>query len=314
MENRSHALAAGLFALVLGAALAFSIWWFTDSREITRDYLLISESSITGLNPEAQVRFRGIAAGKVSDIRIDPANPKHILVRISVAESFPVTKGTRASLGYQGVTGLAYVQLDDRGSDPTPLIADGSGLPQLALDPGLMDQLSDTTLDAIQHFRKLADQVGRFFNEENITRITATLQRVESAAAGIDRTFSDAPAAIAAIRAALSDQNLRQLSTTLGNLEQASAEVTPAMSELRTLMTRLNEMSDRLDRTATVAGEGLLDSTLPQLNSLLKELTLTSLRLGKLIEEVDASPQMLLIGRSRRPPGPGEAGFESERN
>lgn len=314
MENRSHALAAGLFALVLGSALVFSIWWFTDSREATRDYLLISESSITGLNPEAQVRFRGIAAGKVSDIRIDPADPKRILVRISIAETFPVTQGTRASLGYQGVTGLAYIQLDDRGTNPTPLIADGGGLPQIALDPGLMDQLSDTALDAIQHFRKLADQVGRLFNEENIARITAALQRVESAAAGIDRTFSDAPAAIAAIRAALSDENLRQLSATLGNLEQASAEATPAMGELRALMTRLNEMSDRLDRTATVAGDGLLDSTLPQLNSLLKELTLTSLRLGKLIEEVDASPQMLLIGRSQRSPGPGEAGFESERN
>ena len=313
MENRSHALAAGLFALVLGSALVFSIWWFSNSSEVTRDYLLISEGSITGLNPEATVRFRGIAAGKVSDIRIDPADPKRILVRIRIAENFPVTRGTSASLGYQGVTGLAYVQLDDRGSDPTPLVAEGQGLPQLTLDPGLMDQLTDTTLDAIQHFRKLADQVGSFFNEENVARITAALRRVESAAAGIDRTFSDAPAAIAAIREALSDQNLRQLSATLKNLEQASAEATPAMGELRALMTRLNEMSDRLDRTATVAGEGLLDSTLPQLNSLLKELTLTSLRLGKLIEEVDASPQMLLIGRSRRPPGPGETGFESER-
>jgi ABC-type transporter Mla subunit MlaD len=33
----------------------------------------------------------------------------------------PVTRATTAKLGYQGVTGIAHILLEDSGNDPTPL-------------------------------------------------------------------------------------------------------------------------------------------------------------------------------------------------
>ena len=123
MENRAHALAAGLFSLFLGAAVIAAIWWFSDDSAPVRRYLLVSNGNITGLNIQAQVRFRGIQAGKVESIRINADNPREILVQISLRDDLPVTRGTTASLGYQGVTGLAFVQLEDRGADPAPLVA-----------------------------------------------------------------------------------------------------------------------------------------------------------------------------------------------
>jgi phospholipid/cholesterol/gamma-HCH transport system substrate-binding protein len=313
MENRAHALAAGLFTLLLGAALVLSLWWFSDGRVATREYLLVASGNVTGLNPEASVRYRGIPAGQVTDIRIDPADPRHILVAIEISAELPITRGTRASLGYQGVTGLAYVQLTDSGEDPTPLEGEAGAPPRLTLAPGLMDQLTDTTLDALQRFRAIADKIAPFFDEANLARLTATLERLESAAIGIDRTFADAPETLAAIRAVLNPTNMERLAATLDNLERASAESGPAVSELRTLMKRLQGMAERVDAAAATAGEGLLDGTLPQLNTLLKELTVTSRRMGRLIEEVEAAPQMLVTGRRPNPPGPGENGFEPDR-
>ena len=313
MENRAHALAAGLFTLLLGAALVLSLWWFSDGREATREYLLVSSGNVTGLNPQATVRYRGILAGQVADIRIDPQDPRNVLVEIELRADLPVTRGTRARLGYQGVTGLAFVQLTDSGRDPTPLEADGEGPPRLRLEPGLMDQITDTTLDALERFRTIADKIAPFFDDANLARLTATLARLESAAVGIDRTFADAPQTLAAIRAVLNPTNMERLAATLDNLERASAESGPAITELRELMRRLQGMAERVDAAATVAGDGLLDGTLPQLNVLLKELTVTTRRMGRLIEEVEAAPQLLVTGRSPRPPGPGETGFEAER-
>lgn len=311
MENRAHALAAGLFALILGTTLLAALWWFSDGRETQRNYLLESHGSVTGLNVEAQVRYRGIAAGKVSDIRIDSADPRKILVEIRMRSDIPLTRGTRATLAYQGVTGLAYVQLDDRGENPEPLVGENGAPPRLALQPGLMEQLTDTTLDTMRRLKLVSERIGGFFNDENMQRLSVTLQRLESAAAGADRTFADAPATLASIRAVLSADNLKRLSATLANLEHASADAAPAVAELKTLMTRLQRVAERLDATAASAGNSVLDDTLPQLNTLLRELTTTSQRMGHLIDEVDASPQMLLLGRTPAPPGPGEAGFES---
>jgi len=313
MENRAHALAAGLFALILGVTLLASLWWFSDGREAQRSYLLESHGSVTGLNIEALVRYRGISAGKVSDIRIDPADPRKILVQIRMRSDIPLTRGTRATLAYQGVTGLAYVQLDDRGDNPEPLAGDGGELPRLTLQPGLMEQLTDTTLDTMRRLKLVSERITGFFNEENLQRLSNTLERLESAAAGADRTFADVPATLASVRSVLAPENLERLSATLANLEQASADAAPAVSELRNLMTRLQGIAERLDTTTTAAGDRVLDDTLPQLNGLLKELTTTSQRMGHLIDEVDASPQMLLLGRTQPRPGPGEAGFDTPR-
>ena len=65
MENRSHALVAGLFALILGLSAVSALWWFGGKREATNQYVVLTKKNITGLNLQAQVRYRGIRVGKV---------------------------------------------------------------------------------------------------------------------------------------------------------------------------------------------------------------------------------------------------------
>lgn len=309
MENRSHALAAGLFTLFLGGALLAALWWFSNGREDLRYYLLETTGNVTGLNLEAQVRYRGISAGKVSEISIDPDDPRKILIRIRMRASIPVTRGTRATLAYQGVTGLAYVLLTDKGEDPTPLEAAPGELPRIALAPGLMDQISDTTLETMRRFRTVADRIEALFDDRNLARLAATLHRLESAAAGVDRTFAAAPEALAAVRRALSPENLARLDRTMARLDEASQGAGPTVGEIRTLVVRFQSLAERLETATDVANERVIGNTVPQLNALLKDLTVTSNRLGRLIEDVDATPQMLLLGRPQSLPGPGEEGF-----
>ena len=84
MENRSHALLAGLFVLLLGAAALFAMWWFGGQREATRDFIVVTRQNVTGLSPQGQVRYRGITVGKVQSIRLDPQDSANILIRIRV--------------------------------------------------------------------------------------------------------------------------------------------------------------------------------------------------------------------------------------
>lgn len=309
MENRAHALVAGIFVLLLGLAAGFALWWFTDQRDELTTYHLVSTGSVTGLNPQAQVRFRGISAGKVNNIRIDPDDPRNIIVSIEVRSDLPITHGTRATLGYQGVTGLAFVQLDDRGDDPRPLISDGRRPARLALEAGLFEQLSDAALDAVSRFRRVSDDVGSFFDETNVARFRNTLQTLESAATGLDKTLSEAPEVMADLRRMLSEENARHLASALEGLDRLSNRAVPLTEEAQIVLGRLDELLGTLGALARATGDSFLDTSLPQLNNLLAELTDTSARLGRLIDEVDAAPQMLITGRSERKPGPGEDGF-----
>jgi len=116
MENKSHALAAGAFVLVITALLVALAVWLTRDSSVHRIYELSSSEAVTGLQAQASVRFKGVNIGKVTAIGLDPQVPGHVLIRIAIDDQAPITESTFATLRFQGVTGLAFLQLDDSGA------------------------------------------------------------------------------------------------------------------------------------------------------------------------------------------------------
>jgi len=309
MESRSHAIAAGLFAIFLGAGILVALWWFSDRREETRDIVLVSTGSVNGLNPQATVRYRGIIAGKVAGIALDPADPRNLLVTARISASLPITRGTKARLATQGVTGLAFIALDDTGDDPTPLAGEGGAPPRLRLAPGFLDNVVEASTQRLEQIRVLLDRLTSLASPDNLARTERILHGLESSSQGLARTMQEAPQTLAAVRRLVDGDNLARIRRSLANLERLSAEAVPVASEGRALLARLQAVSDKVDGLVGTTGEGLAADTLPRLNVLLQELTITSRQLSDLLDEIDDSPQLLLLGRRRPPPGPGEAGF-----
>ena len=74
---------------------------------------LLSTHSVSGLKVDAPVRFRGVDVGRVDSISFDSHQSGEIRVRIAVDPAAPITRSTYAKLSYQGITGVAFIQLDD---------------------------------------------------------------------------------------------------------------------------------------------------------------------------------------------------------
>lgn len=302
MESRAHALAAGVFTLLLGLACALAVFWFSGKREATSEYILVSKGNVSGLNTQAQVRFRGIRAGKVQDIELDPNNPRNILITISIASDLPVTKGTTARLNYQGVTGLASILLEDKGENPEPLAAADGEPPRIALQPGFMDTLGENAAELMTQMRQVAERTTALLSDQNVKRIGQTLANVETATAGLSGSMKDLPPLMASLREALSDENLKRLKSTLANMDKASGEAAP-------LIANLQGVAKKLDTLLGESGGEITQTTLPRLNTLLQELAVNSRQMSRLLDQIEDSPNMLVFGREARRPGPGEAGF-----
>lgn len=88
MENKAHALAAGIFTILFGVAMVLALFWFGGSKEKTTAYLVVTKENVTGLNPQAQVRYRGIRVGKVKDIRLERSDVSNTLILIEVTKPF----------------------------------------------------------------------------------------------------------------------------------------------------------------------------------------------------------------------------------
>lgn len=311
MENRSHALMAGLFTVLFFCAAALALWWLGGSRELTNTYLLETRGSVTGLNLEAQVRYRGIRAGKVVGIAPDEQDPGLLLVEITLGRQYRLTDKTTAKLNYQGITGLAYVMLEEGGKPGEarrPLDTEAAAPPRLKIQPGLFDTLGEKAGDIAGQVAELSVRLNRLLDERNVQNISRTLDNLATASEGL----KEAPKLLAALRSALSDANLGRFQALLVHLEKTAGEAAPLTAEARTLVATMNALARRFDRlavSATGVGDRLNAETLPRVETLMSEVAATTRRLDRLLDTLNETPQAVLFGAAPAKPGPGESGF-----
>jgi phospholipid/cholesterol/gamma-HCH transport system substrate-binding protein len=305
MENKSHALTAGLFTLIFLMASALAIWWFTGSRELTHIYLLETRGNVTGLNLEAQVRYRGIRAGKVMSIQPDTSDPAVLLVEISLGRQYQLTDKTIAKLNQQGITGLAYVMLEDGEGIGKPLDPEASPPPRITILPGLMDTLTQQAEGVAKQVHEMTTRLNQLLDERNVRHASKTLENLAAAS-------EQMPQMMAAMRSVLSADNLKRLNALLVHLEQTAGEAAPLTAEARVLIQSMNRLAGRLERltdNAGTLGERLNSETLPRAEALMSDVGAATRRLDHLLDTLNQTPQSVLFGPSPARAGPGEAGY-----
>lgn len=307
MENKAYAFAAGVFTLLLGATAVFVAMWLTGETEARHAFVLESRYPITGLNPQAIVRFRGVDVGKVEAIDFDPKNPRLILIRVAVRTDTPVTAGTYAQLGTQGVTGLAYVFLDDDGSKPERLPPDPEGKRRILVRQSFLDELSASGQDLVDYANRLARRLDGFLSDENQAQFVRTLASIESAAVRIDRLAAEAGPAVGNLPALTEDARkvLARADTTLATINEVTLQLAGGLGALE----RVAKSAEQLGGAAVSFSSAAEKDTLPRLNALLEQLARNSRRLDRLLTELEEQPGSFIFGRPAPPPGPGETGF-----
>ncbi|MBI5898198.1 MAG: MCE family protein [Rhodocyclales bacterium] len=305
MENRAHALAAGLFTIVLGIAAAIAIWWLGQSNDSTTSYLLETRRNVTGLNVQAQVRYRGIRAGKVESIEPDEKDPRVLLVKINIDSRFKLTKGSTATLGYQGVTGLAYVLIEDDGSSAEPLLSANGDPARLAMKPTLFDTLGERAGDIVGQISAVSIRLNQLLDEKNLKNLSRTMENLALASEGL----REMPQVMVSLREALSERNLRSLRQILSHVEKTAGDAAPLAVEMRELLKTMGSLALRLEQVAGSTGDELSTGTLPRAKALMNELAGSSRQLSRILDNLESNPQMLLFGRQGVVAGPGEAGF-----
>lgn len=302
MENKSHAFIAGIFVVLLGLAALLALYWLGGAKDETHDYVVVTKQNIGGLNPQAQVRYRGIRVGKVSDIRLDPDDYSNILVTISVREDVPLTKGTVAKLNYQGVTGLAHILLLETGKDKAPLEPDDDKPPQITMIPSLFDELGESGAATLKQAQLLMASANAMLNEENRKHLSATLANLEAASAHMKPALQNLNGTLVQMRKLVDDQNI-------GKLSAAAGEVAPLLADTRLLIGKMQAATDKLDGAIGDASAGGTSALMPRLNELATDFSTTSRQLSRVLRILEDSPQGLVFGAPALPPGPGEAGF-----
>jgi len=311
MENKAHALAAGAFVLLIGAMLAALALWLTRDSGVRHVYEMSTREAVSGLQPQAAVRYRGIDVGKVVHIGFDPRTIGNVLVRIAVDDKAPITKSTYATLGYQGVTGLAFVQLDDEGESQEPLTGDAGDPPRIPLRPGLLSQLTDQGVAIMAQARETMAQaretmvlVTELLSTENQTALVSTITRLGAAASVINEAAGTVVSVAADAR-----KTLHALETTSAEVAKTAAAATTTAGEFSKVIRRIGDQFDATADALASAANTLNATTLPRVNRVSDDTSATMRQATSVFSAFNDNPQSLIYGSGPIPPGPGEAGF-----
>ncbi len=315
MENKSHAIGAGAFVLVVAALLVAMAAWLTRDTGEHRLFEISSREGVTGLQRQAGVRYKGVTVGRVQSIALDPDTVGNVRIRIGVDDSAPITKSTFASLGFQGVTGLAFIQLDDAGESKEPLVSTGDTLARIPMRPGLMSRLTDQGGGLLIKLDDATQRVNQLLAPDNQKKLMDAVDNLGQAAANISQFAKRADQANLPALSKEAFVTLKGLRETSDRLGDSADSVRTSADAFKVMSKRMTESGGTLDdisqgsETLQAAGQTLTSTLVPRLNRTADDTARTVRQLGRAVDAVGDNPQSLLLGSGAAAPGPGEPGF-----
>lgn len=258
-------------ALVLGG-LFFIGWMTQDSRNTNRlPYLTYFYDSVSGLNERAAVKYCGVPVGYVEKISL--VNDPYERVRLSLRldKDLPISSNTFATLQYQGITGLLFVELqttDNQGEkletsekDPAVINSQGSRLGAITENIDLaLQNFNELTLSLNQ----LSDQLGLLTDQtmqQQVSSLLTSLEKLSSTAEKRLNSFDpDVYQELAKDLATYTEQlqknistELQQMGKQLQNLSEDTQTSTRLLSPLLLQAEALAEQL-RLERNTWIRG------------------------------------------------------------
>ncbi len=302
MEKRAYAIAAGLFTLLLAVGVFVTAKWLTGGAVAREVYELASPFPITGLNPRGTVRYRGVEVGRVEKMRLNPENQREILVRVLVDSNVKLTKSTYAQLGYQGVTGIAHVQLEDDGSSKEVLATSALNPARIPVRQSFLEQITRSSQTLLASVNETANRVNAILSPENQERLAQLLTNLNSTTQRMDGLVQDLQVTAKALPGVVAEA-----SQTLKRAEAVMAKLGADDGALE----RFAKATEQVGATSRELGDAVTANAVPRIVQLTEELTRTTRRLDRLVRSLEEQPQSLVFGRPAPPPGPGEPGFSA---
>ncbi|RLD93029.1 MAG: hypothetical protein DRI93_05825, partial [Aquificota bacterium] len=239
MERKINYTLVGLFITGSTLLLILALLWLgkVEYEQEYDHYTVYFQESVSGLNIGSPVKYRGIKVGTVENLSIDPKNPELVKAAIKVKRGTPIRQDTRAHLAYQGITGLAYIELTGGTRHSPPLKPRNvPPYPVIETKPSIITRLDQVITKLSQRTETLVTRLTLLLSPENLQSLSTTLKN------------------LSLLSTSLASQR-KEIETTLQNLATTSRGL-PALVEetrigVRKVSTKTEQLLDLLAKDET---------------------------------------------------------------
>jgi len=178
METDRHYFFEGLFIIGFSIAAAiFAVWLGSTGRHDDVLYRIHFAESVSGLAVGDLVKYRGVDAGTVKSIIIDPDNSSRVRVDVQLRKETPIKTDTRASLALKGITGVVFIDLNGRDTAAKTLLSvtPKNRVPEIKSEKVGLKAMLDNLPKLVDKFSAIEDQVKKV-----VTNVDAVTNKVKA--------------------------------------------------------------------------------------------------------------------------------------
>lgn len=307
METKANYVLVGIFTIA-ALILAFVLVYYTarlGERSNLQPLDVRIPGSVTGLSEGSQVLFNGIRVGQVRRLVLDPSNPNMVIAKTDVNGTTPITRSTQATLGFQGLTGIAFVQLSGGSiSEPNLLkeAAKADSVARIDADPSTLNNLLATAQDIFARANSILGDLEGFVHEAR-QPLTETVKNAEAFSAVLKDKKEDIGALLddskeMMARLNQSSKRVDGLMAKLDNLlspDDKNSLAAQLRQTLTSIQQAVNTLNERIGPIAAniqnFSGQGLR-----QIQALAIDSRQSIQRIERVLSDIEQNPQRILFG------------------
>ena len=301
METKANYVLIGTFTILVTVfLLGFALWAAKYSSDASwQRYQVIFNEPVTGLTVGSSVQYNGISVGTVEELKLDARDPRRVQALLKLDADAPIKVDTHAKMSQAGLTGGPFIQLTG-GSPSAPLLrtSERVDVPVIQTEPSALQNIADTA-------SKLVARLDTALSEENIQRISDTLENLRATTDAISGQREDISQLL--INARLASEDLRKtLDTTNGALDKVDREV---IAKLPATMDKLDRALSSFESAGSNANALIAENRVPlraftqgglqQVGPTLIELRSLMRDIKQVTDRLDGNPAGYLLGREQ---------------
>jgi len=308
METKVNFAVVGAFVLLFSAALISAVLWLSSEKSYRKSYdtyLIYMEESVSGLSPDAPVRYRGVQVGRVRQISLAQGNVEKVQLTLDIERGTPIKQNTVAVLRTQGLTGIGHVELTG-GTRDSPALQSlpGEDFPVIRTGPSLMVRMDAALTALLSNLTRSSESLNALLDEGNRAALKKSLANLET----VSRTL--------AARSADIDAGVAGAARTMENTARLTGELSALVERVQRSADAFDRMSEAGARAAASAAGSVEGAradfrqatreTVPEARLLIAELRELTASLRRFGDQLERNPGMLVHGKPAARPGPGE--------
>lgn len=290
IEGRVNYLIVGIFVILGILLFSIVLYIFSHIGKSSKytEYLIVTSQSVQGLKPSASIYYKGVQIGKVKNMEIDPENQKLIRIRVLIDKKLNINKGISATLGVQGITGIAYLLLTE---DPKAKVTfdKKEKLKIIPMKESDLQRLVSALPETIYNTNKLLENINQILNKLEFERVNRVLAKLEKNSDELSQvlkesqlTVKEAFYLINQAKEKLYQIDIEEFNNLTHDSRKLVTQYTTVAEELEKEIKKLDELFSKSSKILNTTDAELL----PQILKTVKEIERTSQNISELSKKL----------------------------